>query len=262
MLAATDLASAHQLGIWDAVILSAAADARCRILLSEDLQDGFTWRGRHGDEPVFRVPTSVARRIVTGRTGPGLWTRVNAGSEEQDPAYVYDGVGRVLDCGPAGSRQRKHEDVRRVARLEFRRHAVVRSRDERRSGRHRDVLLAVDREGHREAADRRAEIHLPQHLAGSIVERLEAAVGVATEHETAAGRDEREHARALLVLPERLSGLGGDRPHRADVGRARCDHARHARGRRPASDRAGRSVVVAFMHMFCSGMYIALVVGL
>ncbi len=34
-----------RLGIWDAVILSAAADARCRLLLSEDLQDGFTWRG-------------------------------------------------------------------------------------------------------------------------------------------------------------------------------------------------------------------------
>ena len=45
MLAATDLAGAHQLGIWDAIILSAAADARCRLLLSEDLQDGFTWRG-------------------------------------------------------------------------------------------------------------------------------------------------------------------------------------------------------------------------
>lgn len=45
MLAASDLAGAHQLGIWDAVILSAAADARCRLLLSEDLQDGFTWRG-------------------------------------------------------------------------------------------------------------------------------------------------------------------------------------------------------------------------
>lgn len=45
LLAATDLAGAHQLGIWDALILSAAADARCRLLLSEDLQNGFTWRG-------------------------------------------------------------------------------------------------------------------------------------------------------------------------------------------------------------------------
>ena len=45
LLAATDLAEAHQLSIWDAVMLSAAADARCRLMLSEDLQDGFTWRG-------------------------------------------------------------------------------------------------------------------------------------------------------------------------------------------------------------------------
>ena len=45
ILVAGDLAVAHQLGFWDAVILSAAADARCRLLLSEDLQDGFTWSG-------------------------------------------------------------------------------------------------------------------------------------------------------------------------------------------------------------------------
>ena len=45
ILIAGDLAVAHQLGFWDAVILSAAADARCRLLLSEDLQDGFTWSG-------------------------------------------------------------------------------------------------------------------------------------------------------------------------------------------------------------------------
>jgi len=45
MLAATNLASDHQLGIWDAIVLAAAADAGCRLLLSEDLQDGFTWGG-------------------------------------------------------------------------------------------------------------------------------------------------------------------------------------------------------------------------
>lgn len=45
MLAAADLATDHQLSIWDSVILSAAAEAGCRLLLSEDLQDGFTWRG-------------------------------------------------------------------------------------------------------------------------------------------------------------------------------------------------------------------------
>jgi predicted nucleic acid-binding protein len=45
MLAATDLAAHHRLGIWDAVILSAASAAGCRLLLSEALQGGFTWNG-------------------------------------------------------------------------------------------------------------------------------------------------------------------------------------------------------------------------
>ncbi len=45
MLAATDLARDHHVGIWDAVILSAAAQSGCRLLLSEDLQEGFTWAG-------------------------------------------------------------------------------------------------------------------------------------------------------------------------------------------------------------------------
>jgi predicted nucleic acid-binding protein len=45
MLAATDLAARHRLGIWDAVVLAAAAAAGCRLLLSEDLQTGFTWNG-------------------------------------------------------------------------------------------------------------------------------------------------------------------------------------------------------------------------
>lgn len=45
MMVAVDLATAHRLPTWDAVVLSAAAEAGCRLLLSEDMQDGFTWRG-------------------------------------------------------------------------------------------------------------------------------------------------------------------------------------------------------------------------
>jgi predicted nucleic acid-binding protein len=45
MLRAGALAVHHKFGIWDAVILSAAANAECRLLLSEDLHDGFTWSG-------------------------------------------------------------------------------------------------------------------------------------------------------------------------------------------------------------------------
>lgn len=45
LLTAADLAVDHQFGIWDAVILSAASHAGCRLLISEDLQEGFTWAG-------------------------------------------------------------------------------------------------------------------------------------------------------------------------------------------------------------------------
>ncbi|QBQ55955.1 PIN domain-containing protein [Nitrosococcus wardiae] len=42
---AMDLSADHSLQIWDALILSVAAENRCRLLLSEDMQNGFTWRG-------------------------------------------------------------------------------------------------------------------------------------------------------------------------------------------------------------------------
>ena len=45
MMAAIDLATDHGLMIWDALVLAVAAVAGCRLLLSEDMQDGFTWRG-------------------------------------------------------------------------------------------------------------------------------------------------------------------------------------------------------------------------
>ena len=45
LFAATDLAVQHHLSIWDAVIMAAAAAAGCRLLLSEDLNAGFTWSG-------------------------------------------------------------------------------------------------------------------------------------------------------------------------------------------------------------------------
>jgi predicted nucleic acid-binding protein len=44
-LAAIDLSSAHQLNFWDAVVVAAAAEANCQLLLSEDMHNGFVWRG-------------------------------------------------------------------------------------------------------------------------------------------------------------------------------------------------------------------------
>lgn len=45
LVAALDVAADHGLSIWDAIILSAASAAGCRLLLSEDMQEGFTWGG-------------------------------------------------------------------------------------------------------------------------------------------------------------------------------------------------------------------------
>ena len=65
MLAAADLATDHQLGIWDALILSAAARSGCRLLLSEDLQEGFTWAGVTVVNP-FASPQHALLRTLLG----------------------------------------------------------------------------------------------------------------------------------------------------------------------------------------------------
>ncbi|MEO8677539.1 MAG: PIN domain-containing protein [Vicinamibacterales bacterium] len=55
LLGAMDLSVDHQLFVWDALIISAAAKARCRLLLSEDLHEGFTWGGVTVVNP-FKTP--------------------------------------------------------------------------------------------------------------------------------------------------------------------------------------------------------------
>jgi predicted nucleic acid-binding protein len=42
---AMDLCVAHQLASWDALVLNVAAEAGARLLLTEDLHAGFSWRG-------------------------------------------------------------------------------------------------------------------------------------------------------------------------------------------------------------------------
>lgn len=56
IVAATDAVEQHSLSFWDAVIMSAAASAQCRFLLSEDMQDGFTWRGTTVANPYASGP--------------------------------------------------------------------------------------------------------------------------------------------------------------------------------------------------------------
>ena len=55
LMSALDLAATHQLQLWDSIILSAAADAGCAVLLSEDMQDGFVWRGVTVVNPLMPV---------------------------------------------------------------------------------------------------------------------------------------------------------------------------------------------------------------
>ena len=45
LMEAMDLATFHQFSLWDAIMLACAAHAGCRVLLSEDMQAGFIWRG-------------------------------------------------------------------------------------------------------------------------------------------------------------------------------------------------------------------------
>ena len=45
VLAAADLVVDHKLQFWDSLILTAAANAGCTLLLSEDMQSGFVARG-------------------------------------------------------------------------------------------------------------------------------------------------------------------------------------------------------------------------
>lgn len=37
--------ASHCIGFWDTVILASASEDGCRLLLTEDLQEGFTWNG-------------------------------------------------------------------------------------------------------------------------------------------------------------------------------------------------------------------------
>jgi predicted nucleic acid-binding protein len=68
-LGAADLATDHRFGIWDAVILAAAAEARCRLLLSEDLQEGFTWSGVTVTNPFVPSRHALLTALLQGDPG-------------------------------------------------------------------------------------------------------------------------------------------------------------------------------------------------
>jgi predicted nucleic acid-binding protein len=64
---ALDLATDHNFQIWDALILAVFAENGCTCLLSEDMQDGFTWRGVEIINPLN--PSGLARLNKLGFIG-------------------------------------------------------------------------------------------------------------------------------------------------------------------------------------------------
>lgn len=61
---AIDLATDHKLQFWDALILCAAADVGCTLLLSEDMQPGFTWRGLRVVNPFAAKLDTRLKRVL------------------------------------------------------------------------------------------------------------------------------------------------------------------------------------------------------
>jgi predicted nucleic acid-binding protein len=55
------LSAGHGLDIWDTTIIAVAAEAGCHLLLSEDLTEGFTWRGLTVTNPFAAKPHPLLR---------------------------------------------------------------------------------------------------------------------------------------------------------------------------------------------------------
>lgn len=61
---AFEISATHQLQIWDALILAVAAESRCRVLLSEDFHDGFSWNGVTVVNPFAQPPSPLLERLM------------------------------------------------------------------------------------------------------------------------------------------------------------------------------------------------------
>jgi predicted nucleic acid-binding protein len=59
-----DLVVDHRFQIRDALALSVAAGNHCRLLLTEDLQDGFVWHGVTVVNPLVRPTNPLLDRLV------------------------------------------------------------------------------------------------------------------------------------------------------------------------------------------------------
>jgi predicted nucleic acid-binding protein len=65
MSAARELLSNHNFQVWDSIILAAAAEASANILISEDMHDGFTWRGVTVVNPFLAAPSPLLSKLIS-----------------------------------------------------------------------------------------------------------------------------------------------------------------------------------------------------
>ena len=66
IVAAAELSASHRVGFWDAVILASASEGGCRLLLTEDLQEGFTWNGVTVTNPFAKSSHPLLREFLRG----------------------------------------------------------------------------------------------------------------------------------------------------------------------------------------------------
>lgn len=62
---AVDLIETRSISLWDAIVVASAADAGCRILLSEDMQAGFSWAGVTVVNPFETPPDALLAAVLT-----------------------------------------------------------------------------------------------------------------------------------------------------------------------------------------------------
>lgn len=67
---AVDLAVTHRLQIFDAIVLTAAAETGCRMLLTEDMHDGFVWNGVTIVNPFADPLHPLVADLVRNRPNP------------------------------------------------------------------------------------------------------------------------------------------------------------------------------------------------
>jgi len=64
LVGAAELAATHRFSFWDGVVLASAAGGGCRLLLTEDLQEGFTWNSVTVTNPFCVSPHPLLTNLL------------------------------------------------------------------------------------------------------------------------------------------------------------------------------------------------------